>query len=290
VWIKRDDELGLGVGGSKVRKYASVVAHACHHRPQYVVVEGSLNSNNVLGLLPLLHSYGLQVALAVPHSHSPHLGNAPWVHAMCQGHVLHANTTAGMEMPYYQQLLESESIFVVREGACQVEALPGALTLAQEILTLLAQSKEPIDRIYIDAGTGLSAAALLLGLRYASIHIPVYITSIACKAGELVNTLNRLFVDWQHFTQANATIVPSNYEVLTPTTARSFGSVNASIKSEWLAQMDALRMPLDLTYTAKHFLTAKIHLETQPCGGAVVVNCGSWLAARNHSHLLPTVV
>lgn len=288
MWIKRDDELGLGVGGSKARKYASLIAHACNHRPQYVVVEGSLNSNNVLGLLPLLFSYGLQVAIAVPHSHSPHLGNAPWVRAMCHGKVMHVSTTSGMDLQYYRERLASESIFVVREGACQVESLPGALTLAQEIIPLLEQEKQPIERIYIDAGTGLTAAALLLGLSHESIDIPVYVTNIAGKAGEFEDTLKRISHEWQRFVYLPTANPPGNFEVLTPPTARSFGSVNATIRREWLDQMAALHMPLDLTYTAKHFYTAKCHLAQNTCAGALVINCGSWLAARNHSHYLPT--
>src|ERR1700761_5279772 len=53
-YVKRDDELGFGVSGSKIRKYCSLIPFFLNQGIQEVVVIGNAYSNHVLSLVQLL--------------------------------------------------------------------------------------------------------------------------------------------------------------------------------------------------------------------------------------------
>ena len=53
-FVKRDDELGFGISGSKIRKYRSLIPWLIQKGIEEVVIIGSSCSNHVLGLSQLL--------------------------------------------------------------------------------------------------------------------------------------------------------------------------------------------------------------------------------------------
>src|SRR5437016_4466946 len=63
VFVKRDDELGFGISGSKMRKYSSLIPFLIAHKFQEVVLIGGAYSNNVLGLVQLLIENGIKATL-----------------------------------------------------------------------------------------------------------------------------------------------------------------------------------------------------------------------------------
>ena len=53
-YVKRDDELGFGISGSKIRKYRSLIPWLKQEKIHEVVLIGSASSNHVLSLCQLL--------------------------------------------------------------------------------------------------------------------------------------------------------------------------------------------------------------------------------------------
>jgi 1-aminocyclopropane-1-carboxylate deaminase/D-cysteine desulfhydrase-like pyridoxal-dependent ACC family enzyme len=287
VYMKRDDELGLGIGGSMARKFASIVFAIKKKAPDYVVIEGSLNSNNVLGITSLLNSYDVKVVLALPKSHSQNLGNALWIKQIAnKSQLIEIESTRGASNNFYQEKLKTDSVFIIKEGACQVESLPGLFTLGKEIIDFENENGFEFENIYIDAGTGVTAFATYLSMAMANRKPHFYVTLIAGNETEFVKMARQLIGEFNKEIGIHVDFNLQQFTFLKPSTAKSFGSVNATIKQEWQTIMRELGFPIDLTYTAKHFNSVKNHLyKSSDLAKSLVLNCGSWLSARNHENL-----
>ena len=62
-FVKREDELGFGVSGTKVRKYLSFLPGFLQQKPDEAVIIGSAYSNHVLSLSQLLKENGIEPIL-----------------------------------------------------------------------------------------------------------------------------------------------------------------------------------------------------------------------------------
>ncbi len=287
LFMKRDDEIGFGISGSKVRKFASLIKSISDQKPDWVVVEGSLNSNNVLGLSSLLNSSNIKFKLALPKSNSAQMGNAIWIESIYKDEVLEIENTNGLPFEKYAQLLKSDNLFVIKEGAAQIESVAGLLNLGNEIMEYEKANNQKFNAIYIDAGTGITAISVVLAYAFSNHSPKFYITLIAGTKNEFVKLMQNTLNEFNSKNVMDLSLNLENITFLEPPSAKSFGSINATIKNEWQFQMKELGYPIDLTYTAKHFFTVKEHLKKQPNNQyKLIINCGSWHSARNHEHLL----
>jgi 1-aminocyclopropane-1-carboxylate deaminase len=172
MWIKRDDELSFGASGSKVRKYSSLVPALLDAGIEHAVVLGGRNSNNVIAAAQLLTEFGITCHLLlrepvrpgpdcvfelvrhlIPEHRIHHVERAAW-----QDHAQAALTL--------QQHLSDQGkpAAIVPEGGSRVEALAGAMTLGLDITRNEGETGATFTDILIEAGTGLTAIGLALGL------------------------------------------------------------------------------------------------------------------------------
>ncbi|MFY0672902.1 MAG: hypothetical protein JXQ87_05835 [Bacteroidia bacterium] len=285
--MKRDDELGIGIGGSKARKFASLYFEIKKKKPSIIVVEGSLNSNNVLGITALLNSSGQKTILALPDSKSENLGNAPWIKQILNTDILKVDSTNGENETYYKEQLNCEAIFVIKEGACQIESIPGLLSLGKEIIHHQENNNVKFDNIFVDSGTGITAISTYIALSLDGQFPKYFITLIAGNEEEFFSTALDLITKFNKRFGKRVSINKKQFKFIRPTTSKSFGSINSTIRAEWLKMMNELGFPIDITYTAKHFFTVKNQLKSIDNSSInLVLNCGSWISARNHEHLL----
>lgn len=62
-FIKRDDELGFGVSGSKIRKYRTLIPFLYRSNIKEVILIGSVQSNHILSCVQLLIEKGITPTL-----------------------------------------------------------------------------------------------------------------------------------------------------------------------------------------------------------------------------------
>lgn len=287
--MKREDEIGGGIGGSKIRKYASLLKRILEEKPDCVVVEGSLNSNNLLGLLPVLSSFGISFKVATPVSNSPTRGNALWIKQITHNQdCIEIQSTNGHEARYYEEVLDVKKVFVVKEGAAQIEALPGILNIAQELVLFEKKHGLTFKELFIDAGTGITAIGLLAGLQLLKREgVKTVITLVAGTKQSFQASLKQFFQAFNDQHNTSLAYADCNFELIFPNTSKSFGSFNATLVKEWQTMMQELRIPIDLTYTAKHFFRVKKYLsENQGEGPSLIINASSHTACRNHDEIL----
>ncbi|MDP2365227.1 MAG: 1-aminocyclopropane-1-carboxylate deaminase, partial [Ignavibacteria bacterium] len=60
-YVKRDDELGCGINGSKIRKYASLIPFLIQKKIRHLIIIAGPQSNNLLAALQVARELQLQV-------------------------------------------------------------------------------------------------------------------------------------------------------------------------------------------------------------------------------------
>ncbi|MFA6302344.1 MAG: 1-aminocyclopropane-1-carboxylate deaminase, partial [Legionella sp.] len=142
--------------------------------------------------------------------------------------------------------------FVLTEGASVAQALPGAKTLATDIIRNEEELGLKFQHIFVDAGTGFSATALIDGLAEYNHQAHVYVLILANQPQYL-------------------TPKATNYVRFYPQTAKAFGSLNQAIKQEMqrLAREEGLLT--DPVYSAKLFYESRRYIETNQLQGPVLI-------------------
>ncbi len=266
-YVKREDELGFGITGPKLRKYSSLIPFFLQEKMNEVVVVGSAYSNHVMGISQLLIENGIRPILYL-------LGNKDYP---VEGNLLFTKLLTDSirwvsreEWPHVLEIAKAEQEgFVLPEGGFLPQALPGAMTLATDIARNEEELGFSFDHIFIDAGTGLSAIGLLLGGVNALVHV------LLLADGE------KQFLDKLHTFSEN----PSQRFVLhRPKNARSFGSVNRAVFDEiqFLAKNEGFFT--DPIYSAKLFLETRLLLSQNMIQGTkLIIHSGGAHSLHNAS-------
>lgn len=260
-YVKRDDELGFGISGSKLRKYRSLLPFFKANGTQEVVVIGSAYSNNVLGITQLLIENGIKPTLFLKQSHQKEkkgiflltnlFVDTKNIHFISS---LNWKNVENIAQEYLQS--KDSSTFILKEGASITEALPGALTLSLDITQNEIKNNINFDQIFIESGTGLMACALILGFCWLLKKCKIHVVLLAEDESYFLNQLTFFHEQFQILMQTTMPF-PSNFVLHKPTTASAFGSTNKKIFDEIQLIAKQEGFLVDPIYSAKLFLTAR---------------------------------
>ncbi|MES9843669.1 MAG: pyridoxal-phosphate dependent enzyme [Candidatus Sedimenticola sp. PURPLELP] len=273
LYIKREDELSAGVVGTKLRKYLSILPFVEQHGFSRVILIGSANSNNVMGLAQLLKERGVGVEAFVktPGNPTPR-GNLLFLNMLLDKDAIHF--VGAREWPqvldlagkYARELEEKgESVFVVPEGGDCEAALPGILTLAEDILYAEQELGRRFEEIWIDSGTGVSAIGLIIGLHLLD-NAPrcINITLIAGDESEFMARYKKYRLWIEQALPFPLPDLPLKLHFYKPATAASFGSVNKTLLAETRKIACEIGILMDPVYSAKHLYTVKQAMTDHP--------------------------
>jgi 1-aminocyclopropane-1-carboxylate deaminase len=236
-WLLREDELG----GTKRRKYRSLVPALIARGLTSVRLRGSPHSNHLLQLSLLLKEAGIEPVYHQEGRPGPVRGNGLWNRL-----ILGAN---------YRLDEAGDHTYEIPEGAVTREALPGAITLSTSVARALARTGA--SHVAIDAGTGFSALGLLLGLTHLYRGRPkprlsvLWLGGRVCPWEHLVAEWSPVAAEWLELDE------PIMAEVSRPASAASFGAVNAGVLDEIVRTAREEGVLLDPLYTAKLFQEAR---------------------------------
>jgi 1-aminocyclopropane-1-carboxylate deaminase/D-cysteine desulfhydrase-like pyridoxal-dependent ACC family enzyme len=166
VWLKREDEQPHG---SKQRKYASLIPALLRQQIKAVALLGSMGSNHLVAITQLLRQAGIQPLLVLREGHADHKAGNPLLLRLLTSPAERKMVSradwpqaAQLAQEWLDQLGHSPHSLVLPEGGFHPWALAGALTLGVELLEQENQLGFAFDHLVLDAGTGLTAAALWL--------------------------------------------------------------------------------------------------------------------------------
>lgn len=271
-YVKRDDELGCGISGSKLRKYASLMPFIINKGIQHLVIIAGPQSNNLLAALQLGREFNLKITAFLIKPWSLEIkGNFKLSRLFIEeSEIIWVNRAQwhDVERKAHEYLNTlKEPGFVLNEGASVPGAMEGAMSLAEDIIKNEKALDCSFQHIFVDAGTGFSAMALIKGLALHHHQARIHVLLLAddeetfhCKLGQ-----------WMDFR-------PENYDCFYPHTAKAFGSVNQTVKEEIRRLAREEGILADPIYSAKLFHEARKYvIEKGVQGNVLIIHSGGTL-------------
>ena len=284
-FVKREDELGFGISGTKLRKYLSLLPEILSNKPDEAVVIGSAYSNHVLSFSQLLRENGIEPILFL-------LGDQ---HCKKEGNFLFSSLFAHPKNIYWiprsrwndvdntaeafalERSKQGIKIQIVAKGANSAAALPGSLTLAMDILRNEQEEGFAFDHLIIDSGTGLTACALALAFSFLKKSAFLHIIQVAGTQEEFHRVLAERKKDFE--TLIGQTLPsPTRFKLYSSSTAPAFGAVNATLFRTIASIARSEGFLTDPVFTAKLFFEGKkILAEHKLQGNILFIHSGGAL-------------
>jgi 1-aminocyclopropane-1-carboxylate deaminase len=264
-YVKRDDELGCGISGSKLRKYSSLVPNLLEKGIRHLLIIAGPQSNNLLAALQIARELELKVtAFLIKPRNLEIQGNFKLSLLFLNEQEIF--WVERDEWPKVVTIAEeyrdncTEPAFILEEGASVVESLDGSMGIAQDIISNEKNLGLIFQHIFVDAGTGFSAAGLIKGLTQVCHPALIHVLLLADDE----HTFNNKLYNW-------VGSKPTNYCCFYPSTAKSFGAVNQLIKVEIKRLAREEGILADPIYSAKLFHEARKRIEKEQLMGTVLI-------------------
>ena len=297
-FVKREDELGFGISGSKVRKYSSLIPHLLITKIEEAVLIGGAHSNNIVGLTQLLIENSIQPTLFLRgDAETKKIGNLLLSSLMVPPDSIHwisrddwPNVSAQATRYVHAQ---SKRIMLIPEGASMPAALPGALTLALDIIENERHSDIEFEHIFIDSGTGMMACAMLLAFAWLEKSCTIHVVLMAEGEAEFLETLSTLKGQFEALlgVQMEWSNIHERMQLHTPHEGRSFGSTNKKIFEEIRRIAQTEGFLTDPIYSAKLFLEARRIMSSDDIkGNCLLIHSGGALTLMGFQEQLSRVV
>ncbi|WGL58996.1 hypothetical protein QEJ31_10740 [Pigmentibacter sp. JX0631] len=256
LYVKRDDELGFGISGSKIRKYLSLMPYLVKNDYGQVILLGGLNSNNILSAIQLLIEQNIKPILVLNTKVKKEslVGNSFFTSLfLTESNILYTENIEETINEYQKTALaEGKKIFVLPEGANTEEAFSGSLSLPYDILKNEEKLKLNFHHIFIDSGTGLTAISVIISFLYIKKDTLIHVLLIAGTESYFKELLNSYLKIFNTLFQENISL-SNNFILYTPTNAKSFGSTNSKIFEFIINNCKTNGFLLDPIYSAKLF-------------------------------------
>lgn len=278
VWLKREDELGFPCNGPKVRKLVSVCQTLQTAKPRRLVSWGSSRSAFLFGLVQISKSLGIPAELHLIRSTEwSDQGVDALYRCLLESETIHwveRNELATLAERLAKNLEEGD--FYVPEGGVMPASLPGALSLPLEIAAQEQRLGIELESVWIDAGSGFSAQALILGLGFLERKTKVQVVLCAGDEASFEAGLKARKAEAEKLWPEDRWNL-ADWTLHRPSTARSYGATNRQV---WDAMQNVLSregLLLDPLYNAKLFLTfaAKRTTESQNAATLLVHSGGA---------------
>lgn len=264
-YVKRDDELGCGISGSKMRKYSSLMPCLVNKGIRHLLIIAGPQSNNLLAALQMAREFQLEItAFLIKPWNLEIQGNFKLSSLFLnEDEVFWINRTEWSQVEimaeeYLKRL--NKPGYVLREGASVTESMTGAMSIAKDIFVNEDTLGIQFQHIFVDAGTGFSAAALIKGLaelkHQAAIHVLLLADDEETFKTKLMNWIGE---------------IPEHVHSFYPQTAKSFGSFNQEVKQEIRRLALEEGILADPVYSAKLFYEARRYIEEQQLNGNVLI-------------------
>ncbi len=275
-YVKRDDELGFGLSGSKVRKYRTLLPFLLNQGIQEVIVIGSAYSNHVLSLLQLLIENGIRPtlflrgnpahppqgnlllsSLFIPPSNIHWFSKTNWHKVELEAHA------------YAQQQLHPT--FVLPEGGFTSAALPGAFTLPLDLLENEQTLGFAFDHLFIEAGTGFTASALILGFHWLKRSTLIHVILLAEDSAAFLERLRECHEMFSQLMQTSCSF-PQNFILHLPQLTGKFGQIKPILFENIVNLAQTEGFLTDPIYTAKLFIESRHVLGNGEAKGNVLIH------------------
>ncbi len=276
VYLKREDESGFGISGYKRRKYASLLPFLLKKKYEKVFIIGGAYSNHVHGVSQLVKEAGLAVHAFLKAPHNPALKGNLFLNRL----ILSDEEITWVSTEEWSDILSStveiasrdaQHTYVIPEGGASSPSLPGTFTLLEDIQLNEQQVGFQFDHLFIDAGTGYTAAAIhyLNSLLERRTHL--HVICMADRPNDFQQVYDQVVQDAAHSLSLSPPRHQGRLSLYSPYTATSFGSINRDVLEACLHFARQEGVFTDPVYATKLFMNAHRIIKIDQLTGSVLV-------------------
>jgi 1-aminocyclopropane-1-carboxylate deaminase/D-cysteine desulfhydrase-like pyridoxal-dependent ACC family enzyme len=275
LYIKREDEIGGLGGGTKFRKYASLLPWLKANQFTCALLIGGAYSNHLSALVPLLIEAQIEPIVFVRGEASLKLkGNFLLLRTFLPSQNIHFIPRANWrqaqgiaEQTRQAQNRMGKKTIIIPEGAAMPPAFWGSCSLFLDILQNEQYYQKDFNHIFIDSGTGFTASALALCNHYFQTGKQIH---IQLTAGAPESFSENLAFGRQIFANdlGSELTLPDNFTLYPP--LLRFGKINSAMARELIRIARKEGILTDPIYTLKLFLSVQQIIERRRLSGNIL--------------------
>lgn len=168
LFVKRDDLLGVGLGGNKIRRFAYYFGEALDRGCDVIVAGGGARSNQTIAAAACAAKAGLPAHLVVPESVGPVVRKlAEFLQA--ELHFTESSDASSLNRTIRAvcQMLKAQgrSPYVIKPGAAGPLGMLGYVDVMRELYEQAAARRLEVDHVLCCGGTGTTYGGVLLGTK-----------------------------------------------------------------------------------------------------------------------------
>ncbi|MEM8887471.1 MAG: pyridoxal-phosphate dependent enzyme [Bacteroidota bacterium] len=272
VYVKREDETGFSVSGTKRRKYASLLPMLERKQIKQVILLGGEHSNHLPAIIQLLRERGIGFKVCVKESHQAQKkGNRFLLHLLIhEEEIEYLDSQAWKNAEEYLLNTYGNEAFILPEGASCKASLAGAASLSLDIRRNEEEHDLAFDHIFLDAGTGMSSAGMILAQSQVKHPAHIHVVLMAGEKEEFQQQLQSYARDWQEIFGEEVREFPPLH-LYYPQSGKSFGSINQEVLKTIRQMARKEGLLLDPVYNAKLFQSALQQINKQQMKGNICI-------------------
>lgn len=290
VYVKREDELGFGISGSKFRKYRTLIPFLLERGIKEAVVIGGAFSNHILSISQVLVESGIKPTLFLKGDQPDFVGGN-FLFTKCVVESSSIQWIPKQKWKSVMQLAEEyaqgkKQVMVIPEGASLFSAFLGALTLPLDVIRNENELGFSFEHLFLDAGTGYTAIAQLLAFAFLEKKTMCHVLLLAEGEAEFLATLTQLHKQFEEWLGRKCPF-PTQFQLHKSTLCPSFGSTNRELFEFIIETARGEGFFLDPIYSAKLFFHAKEMLKrAEVSGNILLIHSGGALSLSGFSDKL----
>jgi D-cysteine desulfhydrase family pyridoxal phosphate-dependent enzyme len=198
VWIKRDDQTGLALGGNKVRKLEFLIADALQRGADTIVTTGGSQSNHARLTAAACRRVNLQCHLVLDRGVHPEPQGNLLLDALLGAHVHLIESSDSMVATKEMETLAEElrgqgrNPYVIPRGGSVPTGATGYAAFVAELLEQLEEEGLQPSHIYLCTGSTGTHSGVLAGLAAAGGSLRVQGVSVSRTTAEQVEKILEL--------------------------------------------------------------------------------------------------
>lgn len=202
IFIKRDDNTGLALGGNKTRKLEFLIGDALAHGATHIVTQGATQSNHVRQTIAAANRHGLRTTVLLEErvSGAPedYYRNGNVLLDQILGAAAIETRPAGLDMnaelaAVGERLRAAGEVpYLIPGGGSNAIGALGYVVAAQEIIAQANALDLRVDHVVHATGSTGTQAGLVVGFEAVSSHIPVLGISVRAPRERQEDNVRRL--------------------------------------------------------------------------------------------------
>lgn len=191
IWVKRDDQTGVGLGGNKTRKLEYVLAEAQANGARTLITVGGIQSNHCRQTAALAARLGMECILVLSGEPSANPNGNVLLDRLFGAQIIwttHPERDHTLQAVFEQAWADGKRPYLIPLGASTPTGTIGYYTAFQEFLS----QQVPADWIVVASSSAGTQAGLVLGAKRSGWKGKVLGISIDHAASELQEAVARL--------------------------------------------------------------------------------------------------